>query len=54
MSDEQQHDEANIPSEAVEDLAPEESEQDVSGGAYDAFLKIEGVSGESLNSNLKL
>ncbi len=49
MSDEpQQHDEPAIPADAVEDLAPEDAEQDVSGGAaVDYFLKIDGVDGES-------
>jgi len=37
MSDETQHDDAVLPDEAVEDLAPEEAEQEVSGGS--AFLK---------------
>ncbi len=43
MSDEpqQQHDEPVLPEDAVEDLAPEDAEQDVSGGAVDAFSKHE-------------
>ncbi len=41
MSDEpQQHDEAALPEDAVEDLAPESTEQEVSGGAFDAFAKV--------------
>jgi hypothetical protein len=44
MSDEpQQHDEPAIPADAVEDLAPEDAEQDVSGGAFDAFSKVVGA-----------
>jgi hypothetical protein len=50
MSDEpQQHDEPTLPADAVEDLAPEDAEQDVSGGAVDYFLKLDGVDGESLS-----
>jgi hypothetical protein len=42
MSDEPlQHDEQVLPDDAVEDLAPEDAEQDVSGGAFDAFDKGE-------------
>jgi hypothetical protein len=41
MSDEsRQHDEAALPEDAVEDLAPEGAEQEVSGGAVDAFAKF--------------
>ena len=49
MSDEpQQHDEPALPDDAVEDLAPDEAEQDVSGGALvDMFLKLDGIKGES-------
>jgi len=40
MSDEpEQHDEAAIPDDAVEDLEPEESDQDVSGGS--TFIKLD-------------
>jgi hypothetical protein len=46
MSDEQQHDEANLPDDAVEDLTPEDEQQDVSGGALNAYLKIDLVEGE--------
>ena len=48
MSDEpKQHDEPVLPDDAVEDLAPEEAEQDVSGGAaVDMFLKLDGIKGE--------
>ncbi len=42
------HDEAALPDDAVEDLAPEGDEQDVSGGAaVDMFLKLDGIKGES-------
>ncbi len=48
MSDEpQQHDEPAIPADAVEDLAPEDAEQDVSGGALNAYIKFDGADGES-------
>ena len=39
MSDEPQHDEAELPADAVEDLTPEDAEQDVSGGAFDTYIK---------------
>ncbi len=48
MTDEQ-HDEAALPEDAVEDLAPEGDEQDVSGGAVDAFLKVEGASSQKVD-----
>jgi hypothetical protein len=55
MSDEPHtHDEAEMPADAVEDLAPEGEDQDVSGGALNAYLKIEGVQGESDSSSLKI
>ncbi len=44
MTDEQ-HDEATMPEDAVEDLAPEGEEQEVSGGALNAYIKIDGVEG---------
>ncbi len=40
MTEESQHDETPLPEDAVEDLAPEDAD-DVSGGAVDAFMKIE-------------
>jgi len=39
MSDEPQHDKAELPDEVVEDLAPDDAEQEVSGGAFDTFEK---------------
>lgn len=36
-----QHDEVELPEDAVEDLSPDEAEQDVSGGALNAYLKQE-------------
>ena len=50
MSDEpQQHDEPALPADAVEDLAPEDTAQDVSGGAVDAYVKTEGIDGDSIS-----
>jgi len=47
MSDEhEQHDEAALPEDAIEDLAPEEEEQDVSGGALNAYVKLDSWKGE--------
>ncbi len=41
MSDEpQQHDETVLPDDAVEDLAPENAD-DVSGGALNAYIKLD-------------
>ena len=41
MSDEpQQHDETVLPADAVEDLAPDDGD-DVSGGALNAYLKLD-------------
>lgn len=53
MSDEQQHDEPVLPADAVEDLSPADAEQDVKGGALNAYLKIEQPGGDSLTSGLK-
>jgi hypothetical protein len=42
MPDEAQHDEPVLPEDAVEDLAPEgEDQESVSGGALNAYLKID-------------
>jgi hypothetical protein len=50
MSDEpQQHEEPTLPTDAVEDLSPEDAEQDVSGGALNAYIKIDGIDGESIS-----
>jgi hypothetical protein len=47
MSDEpQQHDEPVLPDDAVEDLAPEGAEEDVSGGAVDSFIKLDDSVGD--------
>ena len=44
MTDEpQQHDKPVLPDDAVEDLAPQDDEQDVSGGAVNAFIKLDGT-----------
>lgn len=48
MPDEsQQHDEPVLPDDAVEDLSPEDADQEVGGGADDYFLKLDGIKGES-------
>jgi hypothetical protein len=51
MTEDQQHDETTMPDDSVEDLAPDEADQEVSGGAIDAFMqyKVEGsqIKGES-------
>jgi hypothetical protein len=54
MTDEQKHDEPAMPEDAVEDLAPEGEDQDVSGGAVDMFLKIEGAPNMGDGSVLKI
>jgi hypothetical protein len=39
-----------LPEDSIEDLTPGEESEQVSGGAFDTFLKIDGVTGESLSS----
>ncbi len=41
------HDEPTLPDDATEDLSPDAEANDVSGGATDYFLKIDGIKGES-------
>lgn len=55
MSDEPQHDETQLPEDAVEDLTPEDAEQDVSGGAVNAYLKYESLADKTapVDTNLK-
>jgi hypothetical protein len=43
MTDEQRNDEAVLPEDAVEDLAPEGEEQDVKGGAL--YMKYAATDG---------
>ena len=43
MTDEQ----PMLPEDSIEDLAPDEDGEQVAGGAVDAFLKIDGITGES-------
>lgn len=38
-----------LPDDSIEDLAPGEESEQVSGGAVDAFIKIDGITGESLS-----
>lgn len=41
------HEEPTLPDDVVEDLSPDAEDDDVSGGATDYFLKIDGIKGES-------
>ena len=41
------HEEPNLPDDVVEDLSPAAETDEVSGGAADYFLKIDGIKGES-------
>jgi hypothetical protein len=50
MSDEHEHDETPLPEDAVEDLAPTGDDGEVSGGAVDAFLKIDSPSSIKLDN----
>jgi hypothetical protein len=36
-----------LPEDSIEDLTPDEESEQVSGGAVDAFLKLDTITGES-------
>ncbi len=52
MSDELKNEQEEAPKEAVQDLADAQLEE-ASGGAFDAFLKIQTIPGESVNVKLE-
>ena len=41
MTDDPQHDETTLPDDGVEDLAPDDADQDVSGGAAVDYRKLD-------------
>jgi hypothetical protein len=44
-----------LPEDSIEDLAPDEDGEQVAGGALNAYIKIDGVQGQSYKeSSLKI
>jgi len=49
----QPHDEPVLPDEVTEDLSPRAEADEVSGGATDYYLNLDGIKGESVDDSHK-